>query len=190
MEADWEIELGGEARVIEPLWPGFVDLRCSPDRAHELQEVSQLPSLAGVLINLNSAESPVWTSKCDVWPVTDFDADELDAPREEALHAIACYVDLLPRSDRQWATPAAATGWCRKVCLLLRTVPMRNCRADLVVRHAMISEDRTDLGVTAYLTACGATPENASNTLPFALAALADSIVSEVPAETSSSKWQ
>ena len=27
MEADWEVEVGGGAPVIEAFWPGFVDLR-------------------------------------------------------------------------------------------------------------------------------------------------------------------
>jgi hypothetical protein len=30
MEADWEFEVGGDAPVIDALWPGFVDLRLSP----------------------------------------------------------------------------------------------------------------------------------------------------------------
>jgi hypothetical protein len=27
LEADWEFEVGGDAPVIDALWPGFVDLR-------------------------------------------------------------------------------------------------------------------------------------------------------------------
>ena len=190
MEADWEVELGGGARVIEPLWPGFVDLRRDPDRAYELQEVSQLPLLAGILVRLNGAESPVWTSKCDVWPVADFDLDELDAPREAALHAVACYVDLLPRGDQHWDTQAATAAWCRNICALLRALPMRSCRADLIVRHAMLFSDRTNLGITAYLSACGPTPGNASDVLAAALAVFADSIAPEARPESAASKLQ
>ncbi len=190
MEADWEVELGGGARVIEPLWPGFVDLRRSPDRVQELQEVMRLPALAEILGRLNGVESPVWTSKCDVWSVADIDPDELDAPREASLHAIACYVDILPESDQQWDTPAVTTAWSRNICSLLQAIPMRCCRADLVVRHAMLCDELTDFGITAYLTACGPSERNAADMLSGALAALADSIAPKAPTETAASKRQ
>ena len=32
MEADWEVEIGGGAPVIDALWPGFVDLRAARAR--------------------------------------------------------------------------------------------------------------------------------------------------------------
>lgn len=190
MEADWEVELGGGAPVIEPHWPGFVDLRLSPKSAHGLLEVAQLPRLAEVLIRLNADGSPVWTSKCDVWTVGEFDSDELDSPQEQALHAVACYVDLVPRGDQQWGTPAVTTAWCRNICSILQACPMRSCRADLVVRQVMLSPERTDFGITAYVTACGPTPRSTSHVLAVALAALADSILSGARPETVASKLQ
>src|SRR5208283_894703 len=105
MEADWEIELGGESLVIEAQGPGFVDLRPHPERASQLPEAAALPALAQALEVLNAATSPVWTSKCDVWPVVDmagFDPDELDAPPGLAAHAMGGYLDLLPRNERKW----------------------------------------------------------------------------------------
>ena len=87
-------------RSIEALWPGFVDLRQSPERAWQLPEAAQLPALAEVLAELNEAASPVWTSKCDVWPhlePDEFDPDELDAPPGCAC-AMGCYIDLLLES--------------------------------------------------------------------------------------------
>ena len=190
MEADWEVELGGGAPVIEPLWPGFVDLRLSPESAHRLQEIAQLPRLAEVLIRLNGEGSPVWTSKCDVWTVTEFDPDELDSTREQALHGAACYVDLLPKNDQQWVTPAATNAWCRNLCRILQACPMRCCRADLVVRRSALLREPIDLGITAYVTACGPTPRSALGVLAAALAAMVDSITSAAPAETAPSKLQ
>src|SRR5208337_4431139 len=98
MEADWEFEVGGNAPVIETHWPGFVDLRQNPERARQLPEAAQLPGLAEVLAKLNAVDSPVWTSKCDVWPhlePDEFDPDELDAP-PGCSYAMGCYIDLLP----------------------------------------------------------------------------------------------
>jgi hypothetical protein len=187
MEADWEIELGGGAPVIEPKWPGFVDLQRNSEGAYRLQEAATLPRLAEVLLRLNGGGSPVWTCKCDLWTVSEFDRDELDSPQEHGLHAVACYVDILQRSDRQWDTPAATALWCAKICALLKGIRLRCCRADLIVRHAALSAGQTNLGITAYVTACGSTAPGATQVLATALAALADSITSGTPPETAAS---
>src|SRR5580658_2556709 len=108
MEADWEIEVGGESPLIEPHWSGFVDLRLHPSGASQLPEAAAFPALAEALKALNSATSPVWTSKCDVWSIVDLagiDPDELDAPAGFAEHAIGSYIDLLPRNERKWDRP-------------------------------------------------------------------------------------
>jgi len=187
MEADWEVEIGGEAPVIDALWPGFVDLRHSPERVSELQESAQFPALAAVLVRLNADGSRVWTSKCDVWQVNEFDPDELDAPCESALHATACYIELLPENEEQWPTPVAATEWCGKLCTRLHAVPLRCARVDFIVRQAIASEEGAALGVTAYLTASGPTEAAAARVLAAALAALADSILPvELPARAAS----
>jgi hypothetical protein len=191
METDWEFELGPDevglaAPVIDAHWPGFVDLRCAPERAWHLPEAAHLPSLAGALAKLNSAYSPVWSSKCDFWPrleADELDAGELDAPPGCMAHAMGCYIDLLPRDDQGWAQPAMAEAVCKRVCDLLRTVPLGCCRADLVIRRAFITADRKDLGITAYLTTCGASSAEAERTLAAALTALTDALESHSTVE-------
>jgi len=178
MEADWEFELGGDAKapevpVIDAPWPGFVDLRNSPERAWQLSETTQFPVLAGVLIKLNEASSPVWTSKCDVWPhlePDEFDLDELDAP-SGCISAMGCYIDLLHRDNQQWAVPDKAAEDCKHMCSLLRVVPLRSCRVDLVIRRACITPELMGLGITAYLTSCGGSDAEAAVTLQAALVA-------------------
>jgi hypothetical protein len=177
MEADWEIELGGGSPLIDACWPGFVDLRLHPERASKLPEAAALPVLAQALEDLNSATSPVWTSKCDVWPVVDtadFDPDELDAPPDCAAHAIGGYLDLLPRTEHKWDLPAAATADCKHLCALLHAIPLRCCRVDFVVRQAILdpapaAAASMSLGVTAYFTACGPTHAEATGTFQAAL---------------------
>jgi len=68
MEADWEVEIGGGAPIIDACWDGLVHLQTAPERAAELPEAADLPRLAEALVRLNAPRSPVWTSKCDVWP--------------------------------------------------------------------------------------------------------------------------
>jgi hypothetical protein len=179
MEADYEFEVGGDAPVIEAHWAGFVDLRRAPERAGKLPEIVQFPALAEALTKLNAADSTVWTSKCDFWPhlePDEFDPDELDAPPGCAAHAMGCFIDLLPNSDQPWTLPAQAEKACKRICGLLNAVPLACCRVDLVIRRAFITPELMDLGVTAYLTACGESFSAAEKTLEAALAAFTDAL--------------
>ena len=173
MEADWEFEVGDDAPVIEARWPGFVDLRTHPNRVGELTETRQLSGLADALVRLNSTNSPLWTSKTDVFDPGSIDVDELDATSQEAQHAIACYIDLLMRSDQQWNLPFKAERFCRTLCVRLHEMQLRCCRVDLVIRRAHVRPDLNDLGTTAYLTACGRSASDASVRLAECLAAFA-----------------
>jgi len=183
MEADWEFEIGGDTPIIDACWHGFVDLRWTPqsarnlhERVSSLPEVIQLPALAAVLKRLNSQHSPVWTAKCDFWPALaagDFDAGELDAPLGSSAHAMGCYIDLLPTSDQQWPSATILEGFCKHLCITLCAEPLRSCRVDLVVRRAFIVEGITEIGITAYITACGATASAAQAVLESALATFA-----------------
>lgn len=177
MEADWEFEVGGDAPVIDALWAGFVDLRLLPQQAWGLPEVTNLPALASTLERLNEGASPVWTSKCDFWPVLDLenlDADEMDAPQGAFVHAMGFYVDLLPKNDQQWLPPVRAAAECKDVCERLHAVPLRGCRVDMVVRRALIGAKSEGLGITAYVTGCGATAKAAKVVLESALTAFVD----------------
>jgi hypothetical protein len=186
MEADWEIELGGESPLIEAQGPGFVDLRLHPERASQLPEAAALPALARALEVLNSETSQVWTSKCDVWTVlgspdsdpADLDPYELDAPPGCAAHAIGGYIDLLTRNQRKWNLPATAADACKYLCSLLHAIPLRCCRVDLVVRQAILNSPSAaaasmHLGITAYFTACGPSYADATETFQSALAEFA-----------------
>ena len=179
MEADWEFEIGGDAPVMEPCWAGFVDLRTAPDRVREIIEAQQLPGLAEALVRLNAEGSPFWTSKCDVFRPEEIDADELEAQADETVHRVACYIDLLPRSDHVWNLPLKAERACKQLCTRLRGILLRCCRVDLVIRRAVVG-DRNDLGATAYLTACGRTELEARARLGECLAASAE-IAGAVP---------
>jgi hypothetical protein len=189
MEADWEIEIGGEGPIIDACWQGFVDLRSKPERVRELSEVRQLPALGNMLLRINGSDSPVWTAKCDVWSVDAFDRFELDAP-DGFLRAVACYVDLLPRSDQQWVYPKMAITSCEKICERLRAVSLRGCRLDLIIRRAVIVPGTLDLGITAYLIGCGVTQADAVVQLESALAVFADSVLPEAFTTSGRSKLQ
>ena len=161
--------------MIEARWPEHVDLQREPALAHLLAEAIQLPALGTVLAQLNSVDWPVWTSKCDLWPVTnpdEFDVDELDAPAGSASSVFGCYIDLLPKSNQQWIDSANAARSCKHWCALLHEIPLRACRIDFVIRRAFVAPDLWNHGVTVYFTASGETAEGARIVLQRALAAL------------------
>lgn len=158
MEADWEIEVGGDAPVIEARWQGYVDLQREPRLSLLLPEAIQLPALGRALAQLNSVGWPVWTSKCDLWPVTnpnEFNGDELDAPAGATSSAVACYIDLLPGSNQQWVDRDSAAIVCNRWCMPLKAVALRACRVDFVIRAAFFGPNIWGHGVTVYITACG-----------------------------------
>lgn len=174
MEADWEVEIGPSAPLIEGNWPGFLDLRQSPNEVNQLSETQQLIGLAAALNILNLPDSPVWTSKCDVWTVApgEFDGDELDADPSSAHCAMACYIDLLPSNDEEWSLPEKAIASCEWLCSCLRQVALSNCRVDLIVRGACVAPEAWSHGITVYVTACGPTVPQANGRLSVALRAL------------------
>jgi hypothetical protein len=176
MEADWEFEIGGDAPVIEAYWPGFVNLRECPTRASDLAEVEMLPELAPTLLLLNAAESPVWTCKADVFVPGQIDPDELSGTAEESRFALACYIDMLMRSDQIWQSPSNAEKDCRKLCSQLRKLPLRCCRVDMVIRRAHVG-DAQGLGATVYFTACGATETDVRKNLAECLRGFAKTLV-------------
>jgi hypothetical protein len=85
---------------------------------------------------------------------------------------MGCYIDLLPREN--WPSPDMAATDCKRVCNLLRDVPLRCCRADLVIRRAFITPDLMDLGITVYVTSCGESLAEAARTFQAALTAFTD----------------
>ena len=180
MDADWEVEVGGDTPEIDAYWTGYVDLRFRPEQAAQFDEAHELPALALALRRLNEPSTLMWTSKCDVWEPDAWDPDEMDAPSGAGKCALACYVDLLPKSNHAWLSPDDAINWCRRMCSQLETGTLRCCRTDLIIRraHLGVQGDAAQLsfGVTAYFSACGRTQAEAASTLSSALTLFADSV--------------
>lgn len=179
MQADWQFEVGGAAPVIDAAWAGFVDLSLHPEHASFLAEAIEFEPLAVALARLNSSCSPVWTAKCDFFPnlaEEEYDALEMEAGPEDAIHAVACYIDLLAADDGAWRVPEGAAEACKRVCSLLQAAHLTNCCADLVIRSAICPGGIERFGVTAYITACGPDADAARRRLESALDIFTDSV--------------
>jgi hypothetical protein len=179
MEADWEVEIGGGAAVIEAEWPGFIDLHSDPDRVHEMDEVTGFAPLGKLLRALNAPASPLWTAKCDVW--------------EAEPGELCCYVDLLPVQGRVFAEWADAEKFCHGVVDRLAARPdLQNnpeTTVDLVIRAAVAGKTE-GFGVTAYLSAGRPTMAQAEMALGAAMDAFADAVLLVEPRARGGSKLQ
>lgn len=176
MEADWEFDVGGGAPLIEAYWHGLVDLRAHPERVSEIGECRDLPGLTDVLLTLNGVDSLVWTSKADVFFPEMIDPYEMDASPDQAVAAIGCYVDILPRRYEATSDRVRVEKCCRTLCARLAEKTLRCCRVDIVVRRAIVAE-AYELGATTYATACGATAAEAKQRLSECLEAFAAAVV-------------
>ena len=137
IDADWSVELGGGAPVIDALWSGFVDLRSEPQRITELAETAGFAPLSELLLALNAPTSAWWTSKCDLW-------------QEESLRA--AWVDLLPRHGLVFTEFSDAENAARRLSAALDGLTDADGSIEIVVRQAVAGEAE-GYAITLYLSA-------------------------------------
>ncbi len=156
MEADWAVEVGGDAARIEVDWAGFVDLRGNPGDVETIVEAREHPALRAALVGLNTAESPVLTTKCDVWTFAGEGIDplEFDCSADDAQAGCASYIDVIAREPAWFGSFAEHEAWVRRATLVLRGTSDRQGRVDLVVRAAAAG-GADGFGVTLYAAGCG-----------------------------------
>ena len=162
MEADWAVEIGSSLARIDADWAGRVDLRERPEALAAIAEAADYPALEDALVLLNSAASPVFTSKCDVWLLTPEEIDplEFEADSETSVIGVACYIDVLAGEAERFASFERHAAWVREAALQLREIPVANGRCDVVVRAATW-EGREGFGLTVYAAGCGADTQDA-----------------------------
>ena len=156
MEADWSVEVGPQLDAIDADWPGLVDLRADPGAIMQIAEAVRYRAIAGALTALNASDSPLFTSKCDVWGLAEneIDRDEFDVPAGAAQAGTACYIDVLAREPGLFSSFARHEAWTQAVVDRLRESPIRCGRVDLVVRGARAGGE-DGFGVTLYAAGCG-----------------------------------
>jgi len=160
MEADWEVEIGPEAPAIIIPWEGFIDLRTCPTAdIHLIPEAAGNVQLREALIRLNSREAGVFTSKCDLWWLTqeEIDKDEFGAEPANTECGFACYVDVLFLDAEKFVSFECHETNVRRLTGVLKKLDLVDCRVDLVVRPATVNSS-PGYGLTIYAAGCGATP--------------------------------
>ncbi len=187
MEADWTVALAGGDPVVTVPWAGntcrFVDLRLGAHLVDEIEEARSEPALRSALLLLNAATSPLWTAKCDAWTgsvdqgAEPFDPYEMNAEADEVAFGAGSYIDLLPRDAAFLAGFERQERWVRAVAEVLRSIPARAARVELVVRRAEV-EKVSGFAVTWFVEGCGSTAQSAgqrwAEALDLALAVVMD----------------
>lgn len=172
MEADWSVEIGPDLPLIDGSWEGYVDLRASRGAIERIDEGRQYPALRDALLQFNSEDSPVFTTKSDAWtvPGEEIDPDELAATSLTAQVGFASYIDVLGCDAERFTSFEFHERWVREITNVLRGHNLRQCRADIVVRRAYFNKS-SGVGLSLYVSGCGATDANAAAAWQAALAA-------------------
>jgi hypothetical protein len=86
----------------------FIDLRENPYDLDHLPEAMQYPALMHALRALNATRSPVFTAKCDAWPLDQEELNilraNLDISADEAPAGFGSYIDILWRERSLFAS--------------------------------------------------------------------------------------
>ena len=85
-----------------------------------------------LLVKLNAANSPVWTSKTDVFTPEQSIRTNWMRLRIEVDRAIACYIDLLPRNEQNWNDLMKAEDGVRSFAQGCGRIGLSCCRVDIV----------------------------------------------------------
>lgn len=118
MILEWSAECAADDPILVVPWSDetgdlrFIDLRDDPYEVDLIPEAEQHPPLLHALRALNGPRSPVFTAKCDAWPLTDSDDAEelrnlrltLDLEPELARAGFTSYIDLLWRDRTTFAS--------------------------------------------------------------------------------------
>ena len=137
MQADFSVELGGEAPALEVPWSlnapcvRYYDLKKHPELVQEIPEAAAYPELGAFLSRINAAEFPLATAKCDAWSSSEV------APEEEIFgdRKFVSYVDLIFVDESERCSFEQHEAFAKELCLLLGQAPEIAATVELVIRH-------------------------------------------------------
>lgn len=170
MLSEWSAECSADDPVLVVPWSDrsdstgnrrFIDLRENPYDLDHLPEAELYPALMHALRALNAARSPVFTAKCDAWPL---DADELDAVRvnldigaDEAPAGFGSYIDILWRERSLFASFHMQEQMLHR--LTRHAAPLEHPYAtlDCIIRPAMVdlAGPQEGFAISLYVKAVG-----------------------------------
>ena len=184
MLAEWSAECAADDPVLVVPWKdpdgkmAFVDLRAGPRDFDAVAEADQHPPLMQALRALNATRSPVFTAKCDAWPL---DSEELrhlqlnlDAHPADTPAGFASYLDLVWRERSLFSSFHRQEQVLRRLTRLAAPQDRPSAMLDCVLRPALLDLEggpREGFAISLYVKALGSSPLSAWKEWATALAA-------------------
>ena len=187
MLSEWSVECSADDPVLVVPWSDpsdstgnrrFIDLRENPYDLDHLPEAERYPPLMHALRALNAPRSPVFTAKCDAWPL---DEDELNAllgnldiSADEAPAGFGSYIDILWRERSLFASFHLQEQMLHR--LTRHAAPLEHPYAllDCIIRPAMVdlTGPQEGFAVSLYVKAAGHNEQTAEENWASALDAV------------------
>ncbi len=177
MLAEWSVECAAQDPVLVVPWKGaegksgFVDLRANPYDFDAIPEAEQNPPLMQALRALNATRSPVFTAKCDAWPLDEEELQhlqlDLDAypadPTSAPAFGFASYIDLVWRERSLFTSFHRQEQILRRLTRLAAPLDRPSAALDCVLRPAFVDLDGATEGfaLCLYVKALGSSPQSA-----------------------------
>ena len=185
MLVEWSAECSADDTVLVVPWSDsahpdrrFVDLRENPYDLDLLEEAAEHPPLLHALRALNATRSPVFTAKCDAWPLDGDERDHLrlnlDHGAEEAQAGFASYIDLLWRERPIFVSFHRQEQLLHRLARLAAALDHPYAMAEGVVRPALVdlAGPQEGFAVSLYVKALGHDAKTAEENWASALAAM------------------
>ncbi len=174
MLADWSAECAAEDPILVVPWddPGgaarFINLRENPYDLDQVAEAEHYPPLMQALRSLNAPRSPVFTAKCDAWPLASEELEllclELDLPLADHPAGFATYIDLVPRDRALFASFHQQEQFVSRVVRRIAALDHPCAAVECVLRPALVDFAAVHEGfaVSLYVKAVGSDAESAA----------------------------
>jgi len=187
MLSEWSAECSADDSVLVVPWSDpsdstgnrrFIDLRENPYDLDHLPEAEHYPPLMHALRALNAARSPVFTAKCDAWPL---DAEELDSLRmnldigsDEAPVGFGSYIDILWRERSLFTSFHLQEQMLHRLTRHAAQLEHPYAMLDCIIRPAMVdlTGPQEGFAVSLYVKAIGHNAQAAEENWASALEAV------------------
>lgn len=137
MQADFSVELGGDAPALEIPWNSndpnvrYYDVKNHPELVQQIPEAVAYPELGSFLSRINAPGFPLASAKCDVWLSREV------APEEEIFgdRKFVSYIDLVFVDEVDRCSLEKHEAFAKELCRLLGHAPEIAATVELEIRH-------------------------------------------------------
>jgi hypothetical protein len=143
MQADFSVELGGDAPALEIPWRSddphvrYYDLKNHPELVQQIPEAVAYPELGSFLSRISAPGFPLASAKCDVWLSSEV------APEEEIFgdRKFVSYIDLVFVDEVDRCSLEKHEAFAKELCRLLGHAPEIAATVELVIRHSYYHQE-------------------------------------------------